>query len=391
MPRFNRKDLQQMLSTVGGVIPSRPLLPAIGGVHLELTDKGLTAKATDQYCAMRGTIAADDIGEGFDVLASGTLLAQITKNLPGSDVQIHVTDDEITIASGSAKSDVPLLKLEDFPAIPDLPDSWDFSVKASEFSEVLGRVLIAPARPNSSGRQQLESVNMVLRILDGVVELGATNGYRLASDVCPVLGGSTDGSKEGASYLIAGPHLKTVRTLCNSLPEDAEIQIGTAHDNVFFRYGDKLCYSAGIVQEEYPNLDKVIPKNNDVEFSVNREALLGAVERAFITAPVESRAAGFFLRDGELRVASNSESNGSSSERVPLIASNGSVQVGFNCEYLIDALKVIKADEIKGQLKDDQTAVLITPIDETSKFRYVCMPVRNVCEKIEKGAFNGKA
>ena len=54
---------------------------------------------------------------------SGRLLAEITRALPAKPVDVAVDGPRVTIVGGSARFTLPTMPVEDYPALPAMPDS----------------------------------------------------------------------------------------------------------------------------------------------------------------------------------------------------------------------------------------------------------------------------
>ncbi|MBS3825309.1 DNA polymerase III subunit beta, partial [Candidatus Bipolaricaulota bacterium] len=55
--------------------------------------------------------------------------------------------------------------------------------------------------------------------------------------------------------------------------------------------------------------------------------------------------------------------------------SKGDVEISFKAEFLIDALRRMKSEEVVLWLMDSDTAGLLEPAGGEEDFIYVCMPI----------------
>ena len=70
--------------------------------------------------------------------------------------------------------------------------------------------------------------------------------------------------------------------------------------------------------------------------------------------------------------------NGGVTDEMDCVHEGGDIDIGFNCRYLIDAVKVAEGDELLIKLKSSNQAITIEPAERDEKFDYFYMilPVR---------------
>ena len=146
----------------------------------------------------------------------------------------------------------------------------------------------------------------------------------------------------------------------------------------------QVTFMAKTLNEEFPDFERVIPKDNSIGLLFDRKALLDTLQRIEITAAEESGAVTIRATTDESAVTINSSSKekGEAEERVRLKkVPSQEIEISFRGEYLIDALKRLDSDEVNLWLAAPEKAGLIEPAGEKiaetdAGFLYVCMPVR---------------
>jgi len=72
------------------------------------------------------------------------VLSDITRALPAKPVDVSVEGTRASLTCGSARFSLPTMAVEDYPALPALPE--DTGVISSElFAEAIGQVAVARA------------------------------------------------------------------------------------------------------------------------------------------------------------------------------------------------------------------------------------------------------
>ena len=140
---------------------------------------------------------------------------------------------------------------------------------------------------------------------------------------------------------------------------------------------------ARTIAEEFPDFDRVIPKNNSISLIFDRKTLLDALQRIEITAAEDSGAISMkaMPEESAVVVASSSRDKGEAEERVRLqnVPTQG-IEISFNASLVIDGLKHLASDEVGFWLEAPLAAALMEPAGEKIPasdhgFLYVCMPV----------------
>jgi DNA polymerase-3 subunit beta len=371
-------------------------MPILGGLKLTVRDGTLELCATDLERAVRCEIPIESGDARGSVVLNGSVVSQIATHLP-EDAKVSVqTDPEsetvITLRCGEATFDLPTLAVEDYPEIPALPPSRIAMLDGSDLSTGLTQTVFATMKVGETARLSLTGVDMVLE--GGNTKLVATDGYRLAMKTFP----ATEIQEEGEFLIEAGVFNDLDRVLSEldrMLKEKDAPQLAVSRDSVgiitlsrgegrlFFQTG-RVTFIAKTLGEEFPDFDRVIPKENPIALLFDRKSLLDTLQRIEITAAEESGAITLSATTEEsaVRLSSSSKNKGGAEERVRLKrVPEQDVEISFKAEYLIDAVKRMKSDQIGLWLSSSEKAGLLEATgdeikDDDQGYLYVCMPVR---------------
>jgi DNA polymerase-3 subunit beta len=76
-------------------------------------------------------------------------------------------------------------------------------------------------------------------------------------------------------------------------------------------------------------------------------------------------------------MSASSPEYGEAKESIEKEFNGDPISIGFNAQYLLDFLGATEDGPISFELKDEQSAGQLRPIaDESSRYRYVVMPMR---------------
>jgi DNA polymerase-3 subunit beta len=155
-------------------LPTRPVVPVTAGVVLEVTDGAMIVSGFDFEVLNRIEVPVTEKAPGR-VLVSGRLLAEIARALPPKDVRVTVEGNRLAVRCGSARFNLPLLHIEDYPAVPELP-ATSGRARGDVFATAVGQVTAAASRDETL--PMLTGVRM--EIGPDTLSLAATDRYRLA-------------------------------------------------------------------------------------------------------------------------------------------------------------------------------------------------------------------
>jgi DNA polymerase-3 subunit beta len=366
-----RDELWFAVKMVGRALGSGRGMPILGGIKLGVDDGELTLQATDLERSISCTIPVENRGaESGESLVNGEILGKVTNRLPSGPVAVRRIEERLELSCGEVKIDLFTMPLEDYPEIPQLPERMICSLPGAQLQRGLDRTTFAALSARETSRLSLTGVNMILQ--EEKLRLVATNGYRLA------LGEETldQAPASGGEYLVDSNSLKELQGILAQLDvEQVELYEDEGQQNLFFK-ARNVIFIAKLLQEEYPDFERVIPREHKNGLQLDRLSFLEALQRAELTAAEESGAVILETEDERLSVSSQSAEKGQTQEVLKLLRPIEAIRISFKAEYLIEALKKMDSSEVTFWLNDPESAGLLQPAAGDSNFLYVCMPIR---------------
>jgi DNA polymerase III subunit beta len=169
-----RDALAEAVTWVARALPTRPVIPVLGGLLLRAGQDELTLSCFDYEVSARMRVPVDAAEPG-SVLVPGRLLVEITRSLPGLPVEFADDPDGVSMICGEAAFTLATLPTGEYPELPELPQlagTADGGVLATAIGQV------APAASRDDTLPMLTAVSVEL---DGkTMTLAATDRYRLA-------------------------------------------------------------------------------------------------------------------------------------------------------------------------------------------------------------------
>lgn len=356
-------ELNNALKSVGKSVGSGSTLPILSGVHVSASDDGLTLKGTDLESTVQAHVEAEVKTPGECVVSYQTLSQAVGKLNADIELSVDESGEKLSLEGGDSHFEFLLLPLEDWPDIAQKPEGVPALVYDREaLVGAIDKTCFAALSAKETSRLNLTGVYFDFA---DQTKLVATNGYRLALQPIDYSVAETP-----EDILVDADTLKGFGSILRSLDED-NVQLATSDDHAFIVCGE-YTLGARLIQEEYPDYERVIPSDNSIGVRVNRESLLHALERVSITTAKESGAVVLEAKGDSVQVSAQSSEKGNSYESVPLLKSADEVTISFRGEYVIDALRHCDQDEVTVWLKDGESAGLV----EASEYINVVMPIR---------------
>ena len=359
-----RATLLKCLGHVQSVVERRNTIPILSNVLIEVENSGLKLMATDLDLQVVDSIAAQVETAGATTVSAHTLFDIVRKLPEGSQVEIAVAGDKMSIAAGRARFNLATLPRDDFPMIAESDLPTKFQLPAETLKQIIDKTRFAISTEET--RYYLNGIFM--HVVDGKLLAVATDGHRLARVALDAPAGS-DGMPD---IIVPRKCVAEVRKLLDEVT--GEIEISLSASKIRFAAGD-LVLTSKLIDGTFPDYSRVIPTKNDRLLKVDTKALAEGVDRVAAIATEKTRAVKMSIDRDRIVLSVTSPETGTAAEEVPADYASESLDVGFNARYLLDILSEIETDEIEIHLADAAAPTLIRE-GQSSPALYVLMPMR---------------
>lgn len=338
--RLVREDFADAVAWVARSLPTRPPSnPVLAGVLITGSDDGLTIAAFDFDVSAEVTVPAE-IASAGTVLVSGRLLSEITRALPAKPVDVSVEGTRMLLSCGSAKFSLPAMPVEDYPALPALPEETGL-VAADLFTEAVGQVAVAAGRDDTIA--MLTGIRV--EISGDKVVLAATDRFRLA-----VRELTWSASTPGIDAAVVVP-AKTLADAAKSITpgSDVHLALGTGEAVgeerlLGLRSGGRRS-TTRLLDTEFPKFRQLLPSEHTAVATVGVADLTGAIKRVALVADRGAQVRMEFS-DGLLRLSAGADGLGMAEEELPVEFAGEPLTIAFNPTYLTDGLGSLRTERV---------------------------------------------
>jgi DNA polymerase-3 subunit beta len=307
--------------------------------------------------------------EGAGTIPARKLLDYV-RLLPNANLTLKFLENHwANLTCGRSRTRMAGMSRESFRELPQMPESIaEIPVKA--LSAMIGRTAFAISMEES--RFTLNGALLLLRA-DGMTMV-ATDGHRLA-----YVDRGIDSGQVHKSFraLVPKKAMNEIVKLADELGPEGKAVFAGDENHLFFQLGDRLLITRKLTGN-FPDYERVLPKDNQYSAKFNREEVRSAIERVAQFADERSKAIRVQFATGEVRVFSSSVETGESEETVPGEYEGPDMEIGFNAQYLLDVLRATPQEQVAFELKDQKSAGEMRPVSESAdeRYRYVVMPMR---------------
>ena len=130
-----------------------------------------------------------------------------------------------------------------------------------------------------------------------------------------------------------------------------------------------------MIDGRFPDYQRVVPQGGDKTLFSDKAALHQAVTRASILSNERYRSIRLELSSGVLHVFANNPEHEEAEEEVTVDYAGGQLEIGFNANYLMDAINAVKDKDVKITFSDANSCCLIEN-SNNDECKYVVMPMR---------------
>jgi len=364
--KAKRGNLLATLYWTQSIVERRNTMPILSNVLLAAHNGDIYVTATDLEVGVRGKVEGRVITDG-SITVNAKKLYEIIREVSSEEVHLKkLENDWVEIRSDRSVFKIVGMDAREFPQFPAFDSHALSTIPASTIREMIERTIFAVSTDET--RYSLNGV--FIESGDGAkVRMVATDGHRLAFDEKEL--GSLGLAK---GVILPRKGLSELKKLLESGEDDA-VSIGF-RENMGFVQKEAVELFMRLIDGEFPDYTKVIPKGNPNLAKIEHEDLLQALRRVSILSSERFKGIRLDFRTDRLAISANNPDIGEAVEEIDMNYKGKPVTIGFNARYLIDVLNVLKVDgEVEVELKDDLSPSIVRK-SGSQNFLYVLMPMR---------------
>jgi DNA polymerase III subunit beta len=364
--KAKRGDLLATLYWMQSIVERRNTMPILANVLIESQKNEIRLTATDLEVGVRGYVEGEVVKEGT-VTINAKKLYEIVREVPTDQVQLkRLENDWVEIKSGKSVFKIVGMEAREFPQFPKFDSKGLSTTPASTIRQMIERTIFSVSTDET--RYSLNGV-FIEEGDGGKVRMVSTDGHRLAFEERAL--GSLGLTK---GVILPRKGLAELKKLLDSGEEEV-VSIGF-RENMGLVVKNKVELFMRLIDGDFPDYTKVIPKGNPNVARIEHNELLQALRRVSILSSERYKGIRMDFSDGSVSISANNPDLGEAMEEIDAEYNGKPVSIGFNARYLLDVLGVLNGEgEIEIELKDELSPSVIRKRGQEG-YLYVLMPMR---------------
>ncbi len=362
-----QENLERAINITSRFASVKAQLPILGNILISTDKSKIFVSSTNLEISASVQVGAKIEEEG-EISIPSKVISELISNLPKETINLESNKEQLKVKTSGFSSTILGMNSSDFPKIPNsINEAESLTLPKKEFSRALSQVVFATSLDDT--RPILTGVLFV--ISEGSLVLVATDGFRLSQKKISLK------SKSKSSKKIVIP--KNVLNEISRLgEEDENILFDSQEEDKQVIFGNNnVVLTSRLLEGEYPDFEKIIPKSSVLKVLIDKEELLRAVKLASIFAREAANVVKFkILKDGIVVTAESGQSgNQETKVDAKVDGLSGDFEISFNYRFVEDFLHSVIGEEVKMDFSTTMAAGVFTDSTDSS-YLHLIMPVK---------------
>lgn len=363
--QIEQERLIKALSQIIGVVEKRQTLPILGNVYLKLSAGELVLIGSDLETEIT-TRVSNVNGTDGEITVSARKLFDIARALASDAmISLDVEENKMVVKAGKSRFSLQTLAAQDYPILDASNWNQEFSITQKELNTLLSKTSFSMAQQDV--RYFLNG--MLLEIKPQVISTVATDGHRLAKSELS----NPDINIDLLQCIIPRKAVLEIAKFLDAESDNpVQIKLNAGHVSV---QTDNFVFVSKLIDGRFPDYEKVIPQNLTKHITLDRSSMIDVLSRAAILSNEKFRGVSLLLENNSLKVSSNNPDQEHASDEMEVAYADEQIEVAFNVNYLLEALKACESEQVILSLQDSKTSCTFQET-EAKETLYLIMPMR---------------
>lgn len=361
---INAVEMKKVVSQLDPIIKSS--FEDLPKVLFQVEKDKITAFAKNEDSYIKIVFKGENTNKG-EFVVSGTKLSEIVKSTTDEKITFSLAEkNELLISAGMFNYNIGLIDAESKHLIaPEMPNSKSFSINAKDLCDAISSVIccLEPSKAHLYCvmiHSNEEEKNKICVVATDCMRLGISQKKTIINDKIPNL----MIPKKNAEYIIK---------LINGIQDN--IEICYSENTIQISIGNTIFYTSKLFDSNFPKYQSVIPNNNDKILEVKTANLKDSLKRTTaVSTDRGNNVVEMTLTSDKITITCKDSGDRSTTDVEATFSGKAKIQINFNYKMLLEILDKISSSIVRIQISDNQSPMLIRPVDDES-VKYVFMPI----------------
>lgn len=363
-----KNDLVEALQIVIRSVAVKPMTPILSGIYLKADENALEMQANNFSTSIILKIPVNT-EVGGEVVLSGKKFQDFIRNMPDDTITFFGEDaaNVFSMESGGARVELLTMPVMDFPKVKTPDTDRSFRVRATSLKNLIRKTVFAVAKEE----EHPVFKGCCFEIVGNQLALVATNSHRIA--IAKEMVRDTDDIP--GSFVVPPETLRGLMQYFD--PNDVEnfVEINYSYRYVTFRFSN-IYMTSRLIEGDFPPYDQIVPSDAMTRVELNKAEFRAAVDFVSLIAHEnEYNTVNFDIQPGRINISADSPTVGEASKKMEADVMGDSLNISFNVDYILDALRAMDSQRIQLWLNGRYDPILIRELDN-EKYSYVVTPIR---------------
>jgi DNA polymerase-3 subunit beta len=362
-------NLNRAVGTAARFASTRAQLPILGNILLTAQKTKVVVSSTNLEVSVSISVGAKVEKEG-EISIPAKVINEIVGNLPKDTIELSAEKEQLKISAPNFTSTVLGMNSADFPKIPSsIGKEKSINLSKKDLSKALSQVIFATSIDET--RPVLTGVLFIWE--KGGLSLVSTDGFRLSQKRIKTVSGDSFPK-------IILPKM-ILSEILRSQDDDGEIffELKEKDKQVVFGLEDMIL-SSRLLEGEYPDFEKIIPKSSSVKILLDKEEFLRTVKLASVFARDSANIVKIKVLKDSLKITAESGTSGNQETKIDAkveteSSAESGFEIAFNFRFLEEFLHSVVGEEVKMEFSGENDPGIFTDTSDSS-YLHLIMPVR---------------
>lgn len=368
---IEREILLQNLNHVSKALSTKPQMPILTGIQIDVQDDYLKLTASNSEISIQTKIDKNKnliIEETGSVVLPGKYLLEIVRKVDAKIIDlVSFEENMVKILADRSNFTLNVLDKSTFPYLVFEESEININLDVLNLKQIIKKTAFAAS--TSESRMVLTGVNFTTE--KNKLEVIATDSYRLAKKFILF-----NNEYPTINVVISSKSLDELNKIIDDPNETVNIYFTNV--KVLFKYKNIL-FQTRLIEGIYPNTASLIPTDFLTSLKFNKNELLAAIDRAslFTNSEMSNIIKLTLNSDKIVEITSTTNEIGAVLEELnPLYISNLiPFQIAFSSRYFLEAIRVFDSNEITIHFTGEIKPFIITGEYDVNHIQLI-LPVR---------------
>jgi DNA polymerase-3 subunit beta len=364
------KVLYNAAAAVSKVINSKNTMVILDNFLMTLDGEVLHILGTDVENAVEAHVPVQEASGSGSFCVNARRMVELLKEIPEQGLSFKIDDNlniKLDYASGTynfaaqSSEDYPSYKLDD----DEMRDAQSFKIPASVLSAGIGYTLFAV----STDEYRAAMMGVFMNVKRDSIDMVATDTRKLVKYTNTSFAPGVD-----TSCIIP---VKQATILKNIFGADDEIAVTMTSKCATFTT-ENISFNCRFINGMFPDYNRVIPRNNSLELSIDRASFFTAVRRVGLFCAPGYGLVKLKITPDQIELkAQDSNMMTVAHEKVPCSFSGNQLVIGFSAPYLVDIFGTLQSQNVSVFLSDPARPGIFKPteVEDNTEVVMLLMPM----------------